>query len=257
MKPIFGRVVVVCATMLGLSAFAPACVENDQSIFIRNVLAPSTNRQNGTCVYTDDPQQPALFEGVLDLGVRDNYFAVVMVANQLIARGDPTNTRAESNRVHLNGAVVKVLDPNGASIAEFTSLATGFVDIQSNNNPAFGTMGVVAIDAPTAATLRAGIPNRTTTKQIVINLKAFGKTLGGVDLESGEFQFPMRVCNGCLVSFTGANDVAQQPQPNCLAPIGGGASGGGATQSPCFAGQDETVPCQLCQGRPACDPRNP
>lgn len=260
MKRIFGRVVVVCATALVLSAVAPACVENDQSLFVRSVLAPSTNRQNGACVYTDDPQQPQLFEGLLDVGVRDNYFAVVLVGNQLIQRGDPTNTRAEPNRVHLNGAVVRVTEPNGNQIAEFTSLATGFADISTNNNPDFGTMGIVAIDGPTAATLRGQLPNRTTTKQVILQIKAFGKTLGGVDLESGEFQLPLKVCNGCLVSFAGANDPAQQPTPNCLAALGGGGGGGGGgttSQLPCFPGQEESVPCQLCQGRAACDPRNP
>jgi hypothetical protein len=255
MKRILGRVVVVLASTLVIGAVAPACVENDQSIFVRSVLAPSANRQNGQCLYTDDPQQAQLFEGTFDVGVRDNYFAIVLVGNQLIARGDPAAVRAEPNRVHLNGAVVRVTEPNGNQLAEFTSLATGFADIQSNNNPDYGTMGIVGIDAPTAATLRGLIPNRTTTRQILLNIKAFGKTLGGVDLESGEFQLPLRVCNGCLVTFTGANDAAQQPNPNCLAPLGAGGAAG--AQSPCFAGQDEPVPCQLCQGRAACDPRNP
>jgi hypothetical protein len=260
MKRILGRVVVVCASALVIGAVAPACVENDQSLFVRAVLAPSTNRQNGVCSWTDDPQQTALFEGFLDVGARDNYVAVVLVGNQLRDRGDPAATRAEPNRVHLNGAVVRVLEPNGAQIAEFTSLATGFADVGQNNNPDFGLMGVVAIDAPTAAGFRTqlsqadGRPNRTATRQIVVQLKAFGKTLGGVDLESSEFQFPMRICNGCLVSFAGANDPAQTPNPNCLAAIGGGASGGGSSSLPCHPGQDEPTPCQLCQGRDACDP---
>jgi hypothetical protein len=256
MKRILGRVVVVCASAIVIGAVAPACAENDQSIFVRAVLGPSTNRQNGSCVYTDDPQQPQLFEGTFDVGVRDNYFAIVLVGSQMQGRGDPAAGRAEPNRVHLNGAVVRVTEPNGTQLAEFTSLATGFADIQSNNNPDYGTMGIVGIDAPTAATLRGLIPNRTTTRQILLNIKAFGKTLGGVDLESGEYQLPLKVCNGCLVTFAGANDPAQAPNPNCLAAAGTGSSGG-ASQAPCFAGQDEPVPCQLCQGRPACDPRNP
>jgi hypothetical protein len=260
MKRILGRVVVVCTSALVIGAAAPACVENDQSIFIRSVLAPSTNRQNGTCVYTDDPAQPLLFEGTLDVGVTDSYRAIVLLGNQMIARGDPGNTRAEPNRVHLNGVVVRVSDPNGGLIAEFTSLATGFADFQSNNNPDYGVMGVVGIDAPTAATLRGQLPLGQDARQVILNMKAFGKSLGGVDLESGEYQFPLRVCNGCLVTFAGANDPAQTPNPNCLAAIGAAAGGGQAGLLPCFAGQDEAVPCQLCYdpgnpgARPACDP---
>lgn len=251
MKRIWGHVLSVCATGLALSAVVPACAENDQSIFVRAVLAPSTNRTNGICVYTDDPQQTQLFEGFLDVGVRDNYLAVVLVGNQMIPRGDPNNTRAESNRVHLNGAVVRVTEPDGALINEFTSLATGFADPQANNNPDYGLMGVTAIDAPTKDRIAAQLPNRTATKLVIVNIKAFGKTVGGVDVESGEFQFPIRTCNGCLVSFANADDPAQQPRPNCKNALTAGA--GGAT-TPCFVGQDEAVPCQLCQGRPACDP---
>lgn len=256
MNRIWGRVVSVGALAMAAGAVSPACTENDQSIFIRNVLAPSTNRTNGICVYTEDPQQTQLFEGLVDVGVRDNYFAVVLVGNQMRERGDPDNTRAESMRAHLNGAIVRVSEPNGADIAEFTSLATGFADPGSNNNPDYGLMGVTAIDAPTAAKLAGQLGNRGATKLVIINMKAFGKTLGGEDLESGEFQFPLRVCNGCLVSFASGNDPAQQPQPNCKAALSA-ASGGGNSQLPCFVGQDESVPCQLCQGRPACDPANP
>jgi hypothetical protein len=255
MKRIWGRVLSVCATALAVSAVVPACAENDQSIFIRAVLAPSTNRTNGTCVYTDDPQQTQLFEGSLDVGVRDNYFAVVLVGNQMIPRGDPANTRAESNRVHLNGAVVRVTEPDGAVISEFTSLASGMADPQANNNPDYGLMGVSAIDAPTRDRIAAQLPNRFATKLVVVNMKAFGKTVGGVDVESGEYQFTIRACNGCLVSFVNGDDPAQQPRPNCKNPLTAG--GGGTTQVPCFVGQDEAVPCQLCQGRPACDPAAP
>src|SRR5690349_18291684 len=105
MKRILGRVVVVCAAAVVIGAAAPACVENDQSIFIRAVLAPSTNRQNGACIYTNDPQQTVSLNGKLDVGIRDNYFAIALVGNQMIGRGDPASARAESNRVHLNGAV--------------------------------------------------------------------------------------------------------------------------------------------------------
>lgn len=253
MKRTIGRVVAVCASMIVIGAVAPACVENDQSIFIRSVLAPSLNRQNGACTYTDDPQQPLLFEGLVDVGIRDNYFAVVLVGSQMLQRGEPASGRAEPNRVHLNGAVVRVTEPNGALIAEFTSLATGFADVQQNNNPDYGVMGIIGIDAPTAQTLRGQLPNRDSTKQVVLQLKAFGKSLGGVDLESSEYQFPLRVCNGCLVNFATA-DTARPLEEQCTGAVAAG--GGGAQQLPCFPGQDEPTPCQLCSDKAVCNPAN-
>lgn len=249
MNRIWGRARMLMAAGLFAGALAPACAENDQSIFIRGALAPSANRQNGVCTYTADPAQPQLFEGSLDVGVRDNYFAVLLVGNQLSARGSQQAVRAESNRVHINGAVVRVTNPDGSVINEFTSLSTGFADAQGNDQPAYGAIGVVAIDAKTKDALAGQLTARTQTKLVLANISVFGKTLGGVDVESGEYQLPIRVCNGCLVTFTDSNDAAAAVQPNCLKPLGTAG-----TNLPCSAGQDEAVPCQLCQGRPVCDP---
>lgn len=255
MKRVWGSVVSIVASTIAIGAALPACAENDQSIFIRSALAPSTNRSNGVCTYTNDSQQASMSEGALDVGVRDHYVATLLVGNQLIGRGDPQLVRAEPNRVHLNGAIVRVTETSGALLGEFTASATGVADPQANNSPGYGVLIVTAIDGPTAAKIAATIPDRATTKQVLVNMKAFGRTLGGVDVETGEFQLPIRVCKGCLVSFAGGNDPAQEPQPNCKAALSAG--GGGGSTLPCAAGQDEPVPCQLCQGLPACDPAIP
>lgn len=255
MKRIWGHVVALLVTGLSVSAVLPACVENDQSIFIRAALAPSTNRQNGACTYTDDPQQPQLFSGALDVGVRDNYFGVLLVGNQMIPRGDPGNARAESMRIHLNGGIVRLTELDGATISEFTSSAMGFADPQNNNAPDYGVVGFTLIDAPSAGILRGRLPNRAATVTVLAYVKAYGTTLGGKEIESDEFQLPIRVCNGCLVTFPAGTNDTTQPGPNCLlAPSG---AQGASTAAPCTIGQDEAVPCTLCQGRPVCDPRTP
>lgn len=251
MKRIVGRVMSIVGTTLVAGSAAPACAQNDVSLFIHGLIAPPTNRQGGVCTYTADPGQAQLFEGRLDIGVRDNYFGVLLVANQLIPRGDPTQTRAESNRMHLDGAIVRVTFPDGGLIREFTSYGMGFADPAVNNAPGFGTIGVALFDPPTADLIRPQLPDRNASRMLLLNVKVFGKTLGGVDVESGEYQVPIRVCNGCLVSFASGNDPAVSPQPNCAKALEA------TTLLPCAAGQDELVPCQLCQGRPACDPRTP
>jgi len=257
MKRILGHALSLLAIGLAVSAALPACAENDQSIFVRAVLAPSQNRQNGTCTYTDDPQQPQLLAGSADLGVRDNYLGILLVGNQMIPRGDPSNSRAESNRVHIEGGVVRVTDPNGVSIREFTSSAAGFADPQNNNTPDYGLIALTLIDAPTRDILLQGLTSRGLTKSVVVHVKVFGKSLGGTDIESDEFVFPLRVCNGCLVSFPAGTSDDTRPidqRPNCLLTP---AASGGTTTFPCFAGQDEVTPCNLCIGRAACDPKTP
>jgi len=254
MKRIWGHVVSLVVAGMAVSAAMPACATNDQTIFIRSALAPSANRQMGGCIYTNDPTQAELFQARADLGVTDSYFAILLVGNQLIPRGDSLNNRAESNRVHINGAIVRVTEADGTLIREFTSLATGFADAAQNNAPSYASIGITALDAPTRDILLPTLPNRVVSRTILINIKAFGTSLGGKDVESGEFQLPMQVCNGCLVDFSTGNDDTLPPaqQPNCKKPNTMAAS---AATEPCFAGQDEHILCQDCvKTREACDP---
>lgn len=263
MKRILGYVVSLLAAGSVVGAALPACATNDQTIFIRGALAPSANRQGGLCVWTNDPQQTVLFRAGFDVGLSDSYFAILLVGNQLIARGDPQNNRAESNRAHINGGVVRVTEAGGAPIDPthpdgFTSLATGFNDPQTNNAPGYSVVGLVAVDKPTRDILAAQLPTRQSSKTVLINVKVFGTTLGGVDLESGEYQFPMQVCNGCLVNLSDGYEPTSLKQPrNCDK-----APEANATQNtgPCFLGQDLTVSCRDCKGRrnpDVCDPSVP
>ncbi|MBX3185912.1 MAG: hypothetical protein KF819_02810 [Labilithrix sp.] len=265
MKRIWVHLLSLSAAALGIASVTPACVVNDQSIYVRGVLFPSTNRQNGACVYTDDPQQPQLFNGTMDMGVVDAYSVPVLVGNQMIPRADTQNARAESMRVHIQGAVVNVHEPGGASIHEFTTYASGFADPGANNTPDFGLAELTLIDPETRRRLlaqtpdfelRPNVPNPVPSKTLVATFRVFGRTTGGKEVETGDFDFTIRVCNGCLVTFVDSNDDTQRPedQPNCLKPLAqGGAAGGGTL--PCRPGQDEGTPCQLCVGREACNPK--
>ncbi|MBX3258991.1 MAG: hypothetical protein KIS78_18660 [Labilithrix sp.] len=245
MNRLFGQALAVAAFGVLATALTPACAENDQSIFIRSVLAPSINRQGGVCTYTADITQPMLSEGVLDVGIADSYVASLLVGNQLIPRGNALSVRAESNRARLNGAVVRVSDPSGATLSEFTALGSGFVDPALNNLPSYSAFFVTAIDPASVQRIADQVPVGQ-TRLLVANIKVFGQTLGGVDLETGEFQYPIRVCNGCLVDFSTGDDKATDAL-DCSLPLGD------SNQRPCSLGQDEPTPCQLCVGRPVCD----
>src|SRR5262249_34530488 len=74
-----------------------------------------------------------------------------------------------------------------------------------------------------------GLVNRTVTKTVIVYVKAFGQTLGGRSVESGEYQWPLRVCKGCYVVFD--SDCTAAPTMPLV---------------PCFAGQDQPVSCYRC-----------
>lgn len=247
MKRVIGQSLTVMATALASAALMPACMDNNQSIFIRSALAPSGAQSTGlSCEYAADPGQPELYEGILDAAVRDHYVAVLLVGNQLVSRGDKNTGRSETSRVRLDGAVVRVTEPDGATLGEFTSLGRGFLDPESGNTPFYTTLSVTVLDSPTLAKVTAGLqPGQT--KLVTAHIKAFGETLGGVDVESGDFRLPIRVCNGCLIAF---NPDPAAPDVRCPPDAPGATSG--ERETPCHPGQDEFIPCQLCQDRPAC-----
>lgn len=257
MKRIWGYVVTLLAAGTVAGSVLPACATNDQSIFIRAVLAPSANRQGGSCVYNNDPQQATNPEPLLDIGLSDSYYAILLIGNQLIARGDPSNNRAESNRIHIDGAVVRVTEPDGTLIREFTSPATGFNDPQNNNSPGYSAIGLSIFDKPTRDIIAPQL-TRQTSKTVLVKIKAFGTSLGGGDLESGEYQFPMQICRGCLVIYDGLDPakVTVAKPNNCdKAPE---ANASNATTGPCRLGQDIAISCRSCrQSREVCDPNVP
>ena len=87
------------------------------------------------------------------------------------------------------------------------------------------------------------------TTRLVTYVTFFGQTTGGMAVQSGEFEFPVDVCRGCLIAFPADEDDPSSPrQPNCLAV----SSSSTPATSPCIEGQDFQVDCSLCPGVPEC-----
>lgn len=252
MKRNWGFVASLLAVGTTVGGVLPACTDNDQSIFIQGAIAPPTTRQGSTCTYTADPQQPQLFSGSMDVGLTDTYFAVLLVGNQLVSRGDSNRNRAETSRLHITEGVIRVTERNGTLIHEFSAAATGFNDPQNNNTPGYSSVGLVVINSEAAQKIAdsANPPlSRGVARTVLANIKVFGTTLGGKDVESGEFQFPIAVCNGCLVDFSKGFDP-EKPPGNCSLPAED--SSGSSSDGPCRMGQDIPIDCRQCRGLPVC-----
>lgn len=210
------------------------------AFFIRSTLAPPSNRANGSCSYIADT--PALFQGTLDVGVRDNYFMTVAAK--------PTDATAPIN---VSGVEVSVKRLDGTLLRSFSQVTTGFLDRDKE-----GVLGFIGLDAPTAQILRDELKSQA--DDTVVNVRTLSLTvsaevvLTGTDLvnntavKSPIYKFPIAVCVGCLVSFpAGVNDSSKDPRMNCFGDVPPPAV------QPCFSGQDEGISCRLCNGRPTCD----
>ena len=253
MKRVWGHVlsgVTLSAGIAVASGFVPACVHDDSSIFVSDVLAPQYVTAGMACTFTADPTQPVLGSGTMDAALTAEYTAMFLVGNQLVPRGDPNQPQTETSFVTVQGAVVRIVDSNGNQLNTYTNRAAGTIPPSSGTTPGYLSVGATIIDSTTASTLGHGGVDR-----VVSYVRFFGQTLGGDSVESNEFGFPVDVCRGCLVSFpVSEDDPNLDVQPNC-ALAGAAANSSSSMSVPCSPGQDLAIDCSACAGIPACNPK--
>jgi hypothetical protein len=248
-RTVRGAIVAILGGAIA-AAMAPACVEYPQSIIVTRSVEPK-RQDDGTCV-ADGGE--ALLNGVIDLEVnRSGYVASLVVQNQLRAASDPAKARVETGGVYLLGASVRLTYANGEPLDstdsgrpgnEFRTAGSGYIP------PAGGeaTITVNMIDGAAIESLKKRLGNPgagdggvgVIRPDIVIAyVRVQAQTLGGLSLESQEFQFPITVCSQCLVDF---------PRP----PISGNFCPPSdkpeedAKATPCTIGQNRRVSCTAC-----------
>lgn len=244
----------------GIAVFA-ACQHNDSSFFVKNVLYPTPAAAGQSCSFTSDPSQAFISNGVLDIGLTTEYGAEFLLGNQLISQSNSQQLKTETSIITVQKAVVRVTDAAGNQLDTFTSLTSGTVYQASGSVPGYAPIGAIIVSQKAAHAAAGLIPASGGTATIVTYTKFEGQTLGGDSIESDEFEFPIQVCSGCLVSFAGesassCNGISLKT-PNCL-----GAQLGTATSSslatPCSLGQDTPVSCAACAGMfSVCDGQYP
>jgi hypothetical protein len=252
MKRIWILAIGAAGVVAGAQAMMSACVHDDSTIFVHSVLQPQLVAQGQACVFTSDPGQPFLSSGTLDTALKGEYDAVFLVGNQLVAQGDPTAPKTETSYVNVQGAIVRITDSLGNQLNTYTRLTAALIPPSVGTSPGYTPVGPVTILDPTTVADKIQVP-ALSVKRVVAFVKIFGVTLGGQSVESNEFQFPIDVCNECLIGFTPTDINPNCAIPNCL---GNPSSGMTTPTLSCEIGQDFTVDCQICKafGVPACDP---
>jgi hypothetical protein len=261
MKRVWGHV-LGAISLLGCGGIVFfSCVHNDSTIFIQDVIAPQEVANNQPCVFTASTTQTFLSSGVLDLDFRASYEAEFLVGNQMVAEANSPQLVTETSTVTLQGAVIRITDASGKNqLATFTRLTSGTIYPASGNVPGYAAIGTTIVDSNTVLNnpdirdkvLRA--PARAASVRLVTYLRFFGNTLGGRYVESDEFEFPVDVCKGCLITFSPQDINPNADVPNCIGPCS--ANGAASTQAPipCVVGQDLPIDCVQCQGVPDCMP---
>jgi hypothetical protein len=247
MKRVWGHVLTGLSFLAaGAVAFAAACVHDDSTIFVQDVLAPQEVSANQPCVFTSSTTQAVLPSGVLDVAFRDHYDPTYLVGNQMVPEQNTQQLTTETSTVNIQGAVVRITDAAGNQLSTFTRLAGGTIYPSTGGVPGYAPITVTTIDHDTVVNvMKSALPVR-----LVTYARFFGKTLGGRYVESNEFEFPVDVCRGCLITFSAQdiNTSGLYPIPNCI-----GSGTASTMQSvPCVIGQDLLIDCIQCQYVPEC-----
>ncbi len=169
-------------------------------MFIHGCLVQSLD----TCEATADATAAQRSIGLLDTAFAIQYDCPLLIGNQLNPQGNQATLRTETARILIYAADVQLLDAGGnlitrsdGSSASFTVPTSGEVDPGSSSAPGFGIADVVIVDAATAFDLGSVACGTNVQQDVVANIVVRGRTLGGDDIESGPFNFPVRVCYNC------------------------------------------------------------
>jgi hypothetical protein len=220
------RVILRCAIAASLAWGATGCVDNDSTIFVRQVQFVSSQDE---CLAAADPSATFLSNGIMDASLTATYTAALLVGNQLIPRGDQDRTLPETSRVHFYRVDVEVLTADESSLIEFTAPTSGFADPGSGSEAAYGVAFAPIIDQNSAAYAVS-----TGGTYLIARLKVYGRSLGGLELETDWWDFPVFVCSGCLAQ------ARPSAQPGCILPKDCEDEKVGT----CFFGQDESPDCR-------------
>jgi hypothetical protein len=251
--------------ILGAMGAIVACSHDNSSIFVQDVLAPQLVSPGTVCVFTAQTTQTTLSAGLKDLAFGFDYTPTYLVGNQLVSVVNSQQLMTETSIVNIQGAVVRVTDAAGNQLNTFTRLAAGTIYPSVGGVPGYAPISVTTIDQNTVLAdpqITSQILQQPFTQRARIRLvtfvRFFGQTLGGQNVESGEFEFPVDICEGCLIDFTGQVNQACPSTPNCdvavKASMSGSSSSSTTTQVPCAFGQEFSVSCTQCLGNPQCNP---
>ena len=189
----------------------------------------------------------------MDAAFRQTYEAEFLIANQIVPRGDPTQPQTETSYVVIQGAVVRITDSQGGALNQYTQLASVTVPPAQGTTPSYAPIGMTILNQQTIEDPRVLAPvEQGGTRRLITYTRFFGQTLGGESVETGEYEFPVDVCFGCLVSFAAADIDPALPTPNCAAAAGASTTTSSTLPVPCIVGEDAPIDCSQCLAFSVC-----
>ncbi|TAK26830.1 MAG: hypothetical protein EPO40_19140 [Myxococcaceae bacterium] len=235
---------------LGMAAALGGCASDP--VLIQQMQLPEYTP--GGCTAPSNPTRSRLDRGTFDVGLRNRYVGRPLFRNPLtqpvIVRGVVMTIREGSPDGPLVGPTFTAYQTVTLPAADG---APGYLAAEMEMIPAqVGSALRSAVCRFEPTTAACPVPRTTSVdRSLLLTITAFGETSSGSEFEAPPFTFPVRVCCGCLVTFSPESRAPEvvHRSPNC--------DQGSASQGPasCALGQDLSVDCRLCSGaNPQCQP---
>jgi hypothetical protein len=205
--------------LIALTALV-GCTDANESLIVLQAQVP-----NSECVVADDGASSTRLEsGILDVALDQlySYKLFPLVQNNLIPAGGAMDI--EPNRVSISGAQVKIVAPSGVVIP-FRDDCSAEFDHPSHSSISPGDTRAIQVEAIRSChaalfqdLFRTGALNpglgESVYFRVIVRIKG---RHGGTEILADPFEFPLRVCYGCLqTGFSGPYSLFNFPMtPSC------------------------------------------
>jgi hypothetical protein len=193
-------------------------------------------------------EETALTAGTIDLAVGRSYTLFPRVQNNIQDVTEVQNFAVEDGRINTKDITIKrarlqftTSDEISAEIPDRDVRLSGRVPTQGS--------AVLPLEVLNPTDLKAlrdadqflvigseGVRPARSSIDLTVNVQFFGETSDGNEIESNAFDFSLRVCNGCLISFPF----------DCTSPAEIEAAQDASLFCPAFPGQDRAFTCAEC-----------
>lgn len=245
------RAVAMGVILVTATCLFTGCIDNDQSLTIVGVVAPTAG-----CTWQIDPDQwwargtlDLAFWVKQDLDTDPTYVLFPQIHNNMPNNSDCTNKQLNTMAVRLEKAVVTFewLYGNPGALADLEEMEeeiylAGTVEAGGAEGGEAGKMvvGLEAIPQQVGGRLTA-LEDSAEGLVLGLGIEVQGTTLGGTEMTTNRFVFPVYLCWGCL--------AVRQVGENYTYACCGGASD--QYYPACIPGQDEIfLPCDCMEATP-------
>ena len=182
------------ALLLPLVALAACTADNNASVKVAGICLPPTDATN--CVFSATCSGQYIGRNEIDIGVTNHLWLIVQVNNQLPDNKNLSNFRTNTNDAYVHEVVVEY---PGTGLPTATSSILGSAVVPANGTT---VISVLAVPESIGDTLRtSGAIPAGGSLDGVAKMRLKGVLGDTTKFETGDFEIPIRVCNGCVGAF--------------------------------------------------------